>query len=117
MRSTNPRISSFLFAFCLLFVLTLSSNIFAQTGTSSVKGTITDTQGNVVAGAKVLLRNVAKNFERTQISNNDGQFSFTSVPPETYELSIEATGFKRSVVANVRALVDTTVTQNATLEA
>ena len=68
----------------LLFVFTLFSiNVQAQSGGSTVRGTITDPQGNVVAGATVNLTNPEKNFHRTQSTNQEGVYVFTAIPPGT----------------------------------
>ena len=71
----------------------------------------------MVAGATVTLANVEKNFSRTQISNEEGGYVFTAVPPDTYRVEAEATGFKKASVTDVRALVDTPVTIDVQLEA
>src|SRR5678815_2983201 len=47
-------------------ILVLSAAIYAQSGNSTVRGTVRDPQGNVVAGATVNLTNPDKNFSRTQ---------------------------------------------------
>src|SRR5947209_9423577 len=88
----------------------------AQTGTSTVRGTVTDPQGNVVAGASVTLSNTEKNFTRTQATNSEGGYVFTSVPPGTYRLEAQATGFKKAVVSDVHALVNTPADQNVRSE-
>lgn len=53
----------FLSATLLVGVFALTA--FAQGGTSAVRGTVKDPQGNVVAGANVKLINVTTNAERT----------------------------------------------------
>lgn len=100
----------------LLVVLVFVSSALAQTGTSSVRGTVTDPQGNLVAGATVTLTNASKNFTRTQITAQDGGYVFTAVPPDTYRLEIEAAGFKKAAIESLSALVDTPVTQDVRLE-
>ena len=95
----KSRISGRISVHCLLVLLAalvISSTTFAQTGTSSVTGTVTDPQGNVVAGATVVLANPAKNFTRTQTSNENGAYSFTSIPPDTYTVEVTAAGFQKA---------------------
>jgi hypothetical protein len=101
-----------LIAACLLLVVTAN----AQSGSSSVRGIVTDPQGNAVAGATVTLANAERNFSRTQPTNNDGAYSFKPIPPGTYRLEVESTGFKRSQIAKVDALVDTPTDVNVQLE-
>jgi hypothetical protein len=88
----------------------------AQTGTSSVRGTVTDPQGRAVAGATVTLTNTARNFTRTQTSDEEGVYFFSAVPPGTYRLEAEASGFKKASVSDVNALVETPTEVNVQLE-
>ena len=101
----------------LLLSLLLCVAALAQTGTSSVRGTVLDQQGNAVAGVTVTLTNTDKNFTRTQTTNESGGYTFTAVPPGTYQLEAEATGFKKALVNDVRALIDTPTDISVQLEA
>jgi hypothetical protein len=101
----------------ILFSLLLAGSAFAQSGRSTVRGTVKDQQGNVVAGATVSLINEGKNFSRTQTTNEDGSYTFSAVPPDTYRVEVESGGFKRVSVAGVAALVDTPVDVDVQLEA
>ncbi|HKO59731.1 MAG TPA: carboxypeptidase-like regulatory domain-containing protein [Pyrinomonadaceae bacterium] len=99
------RICVQVFLSALLTLFTLAS-VVAQTGLSSVRGLVTDPQGQAVAGATVTLTNTERNFTRTQTTNEEGAYIFSAVPPGTYRLEAEAQGFKKTA-AEVRALVDT----------
>jgi hypothetical protein len=90
---------------CSLLLALFCANAAAQTGTSSVRGTVTDPQGNVVAGATVNLVNPDTNQTRTQTTSEDGHYAFDLIPPGTYRVEAEAKGFKKAVVTNVVALV------------
>lgn len=100
----------------LIFPLLSSHNAFAQIGTSSVSGTVADPQGNVVAGATVTLTNPEKNFTRTQTTNESGVYAFTAIPPDTYALEVSTEGFKKVVLNDVRAPVNTPTDVNVQLE-
>src|SRR5688572_33488906 len=105
---TTRLFSIFLTVLGLSVVICLSSLTgLAQTGTASIRGTVKDPQGNVVVGAKVTVRNEAKNFSRDQITGSDGEYIFTALPPDTYVVDVEASGFKKVRAENVAALVDT----------
>ncbi|MDQ3748555.1 MAG: carboxypeptidase-like regulatory domain-containing protein, partial [Acidobacteriota bacterium] len=105
------------FIWCaLIFSLLIGQSIFAQTGTSSVSGTVADPQGNVAVGATVTLTNPEKNFTRTQTTNETGSYSFSSIPPDTYTLEVSATGFKKAVLNDVKALVAKPTEANVQLE-
>jgi hypothetical protein len=90
--------------------------VFAQAGTSSVRGTVTDSQGRSVAGATVTLTNTERNFTRTQTSNESGEYAFAAIPPGTYRVEAEASGFKKASITDVRALVETPTEINVQLE-
>jgi hypothetical protein len=115
LRSTLTGVKSMgLYAF-LIAVVSISSAI-AQVGSANVTGTVTDAQGAVVAGATVRLKSSEKGFTRTTTTTDNGTYTFSSIPPDTYSVEVEAAGFKKLVRANVIALVDRTADANATLE-
>jgi hypothetical protein len=71
---------------------------FAQTTTATLSGSVTDPAKAVVPDARLAVRNVATNATRTAITDDQGRFSMSSLPPGTYELLIEKAGFKKTLV-------------------
>jgi Carboxypeptidase regulatory-like domain len=116
MKSSISKTKIFLFLNAVLFSVFFVSSINAQSGTSSIRGAVADPQGNVVAGATVTLKSEGKNFTRTQVTNSDGLYTFTSIPPDIYQLEISANGFKKSVIEKVEAQVDTPKNLDISLE-
>ncbi len=100
----------------LLTILLLSSVASAQSGRSTVRGTVKDPQGNVIPGATLTLVSAERNFSRTQTTTQDGTYVFTAVPPGTYRLEVEASGFKKTAVSDIKAQVDTSVDTDVTVE-
>ena len=100
--------------FVALTLLTI--NAYAQSGGSTVRGTVKDPQGNVIAGATVNLTNPEKHFSRTQTTNQEGVYLFTAIPPGTYKLEFEAAGFKTAAASGLVALVDTPTVRDVQLE-
>lgn len=100
-----------------LLCLAAASVAFSQAGRSTVRGVVKDQQGNVVAGATVTLTDAGKNFTRTQTTDNEGSYTFAALPPGDYRVDVEARGFKKVTVADVKALVDTPVDVDVQLEA
>ncbi|MBI3652475.1 MAG: carboxypeptidase regulatory-like domain-containing protein [Acidobacteria bacterium] len=90
----------------LLMMLMLYGSVVAQTGTSSVRGTVLDPDKKAMVGATVTLTSVDTNVVRTKVTNENGTFVFDLIPPGNYKLQAEAQGFKKVVVDSVRALVD-----------
>ena len=95
-----------------MFVL----SAFAQQGTSIVRGTVKDPQGNLVAGATVKLISAATGAARTVQSTGDGVFSFETVQPGDYRVEVEAQGFKKGVVTDLHALVASPTSVDVQLE-
>jgi hypothetical protein len=110
----KSRIAS-VFLGCLLLAVA-SIQINAQSGTSAVNGTVNDAQGQAVPNATVRLLNNEKGFSRTTTTSSEGVFSFPSIPPDTYALEVEASGFKKFVQTNVQALIDRPFEANIALE-
>ena len=99
----------------LLVCLFVCASAYSQTGTSSVVGTITDPQGKPVAGAKVTLTNVATNATRSTQSSGTGAYLFDLISPADYRLEVEAKGFNKTVIDNVRALIGRSTESNVQL--
>jgi len=67
----------------------------AQTGTTSLRGTVTDKSGGAIVGAKAVLRSSEKALTREIHTSNTGAHEFSALPPGNYILTIEATGFRK----------------------
>ena len=66
----------------------------AQQGTTSLRGSLTDPQGSVVPGAKIVLEDTERGLHLETSSNHSGSYEFLQLPPGTYHLQISAPGFK-----------------------
>jgi len=87
-------------------LILLCGTAFGQgQGNTAIRGSIKDPQSAVVAGASVTLTNPETNFTRTTTSNDSGQFAFEGLQPGTYQVEVEAKGFKKAVLTQVAALV------------
>ncbi|MBX3300498.1 MAG: carboxypeptidase regulatory-like domain-containing protein [Acidobacteria bacterium] len=100
----------------IALAVAMASTGFAQTGSTSVSGGVTDQQGAVIAGATVKLLDPEKGFSRTATTSGSGTFSFSNVPPGVYTIEVEANGFKKLVLSNVQALVDKPTTVSINME-
>jgi hypothetical protein len=96
--------------------LLLPAWTLAQTSMGGVSGTVTDASGAVLPGATVTLVNDATNVSSVRITNDSGYFTFVSVRPGSYSLTVELSGLKAARVASFAVGVNQTVTQNVTLE-
>ena len=100
----------------LLICFLLIGGVSAQSGVSSIRGTVTDQNGAIVAGATLKLSNPATGFSRTTVTDNDGKYSFPSIPAATYKLEVTASNFKTSVRSDFAASVDSTAELNFSLQ-
>src|SRR6185312_424688 len=79
--------------FLALFALAAALN--AQSiGSGTVSGTITDPSKASVNGAKVTMVNAISGYSQTVTTDASGQFRFSNVPENHYELNISSAGFE-----------------------
>jgi Carboxypeptidase regulatory-like domain len=97
--------------FCLMMSGLIAHGLLvAQTATSgTVVGTALDPSGAAVPNASVQLLNVGTNATLTATSNNAGEFTFGNVPPGNYKVTVTATGFRTTSVANLTVDVNKSV--------
>ncbi len=89
---------------------------WAQTGTTSLHGVVTDKSGATIGDASVTLSNTAQGFQRDTKTNNAGEYEFISLPPGTYVLDIEMPGFRKFEQTNLQLLVNSPTTTNVTMD-
>ena len=65
-------------SFMLLFCLTSG---VAQTGTTSLRGTVVDKSGGAIVAATVILRSQEQSFVRQASTNDTGAYEFLALPP------------------------------------
>ena len=79
---------------------------WAQSGTASIGGRVTDPQAGLVAGATVTLTNVATALTRTTVTNHAGQYQVSALPPGMYTLTITMAGFRTAKFEKLELRVD-----------
>src|SRR5262245_52352241 len=99
---------------CLLLLLPARIAV-GQTFTGGVRGVVTDASG-VVPNATVLLINEATNVSRETVTNDVGQYNFPAVPPGTYTIKAQLTGYKTVDRTGVRVATQQFLTLDMTLE-
>jgi hypothetical protein len=90
--------------------------VWAQTGTTSLHGVVTDKTGAAIVGVKATLTNSGQGLTREASSSPAGEYEFLSLPPGSYVLTIEAAGFRKFEQKNLQLLVNSPATVNVTLE-
>src|SRR5215470_8194700 len=84
----------------LSLALLLTVSAIAQTS-ASLSGTVHDAQGGAVVGAKVALKDTGGTTQLETTTNNEGFYTFPIIHPGTYTVTIEASGFKKSVKSGI----------------
>lgn len=102
-----------LFFLCLILICTVAS--FAQAGRGGVSGLITDTTGAIIPGARVALQDQATGVKLSTVSTAAGLYSYVSLTPGIYQLTVSAKGFETTVQKNIRVTVDQVSTVNVSL--
>ncbi|HEX6738689.1 MAG TPA: TonB-dependent receptor, partial [Vicinamibacteria bacterium] len=99
-----------------LALLLAGSPAWAQSSMGGVSGTVTDAQGGVLPGATVTLTNDETGIDIVRQTNSSGYFSFSSVRPGNYSVTVELTGLKTTRISGFAVGVNETVTRNVKLE-
>ena len=87
----------------------------AQLSSAAINGTVRDTSGAVVAGARIDLRGVTTGTVRSTTSNSVGNYAFIDVAPGSYTITVSAQGFTRAEESNFVLQVNQTSTFNFSL--
>src|SRR6266436_1023826 len=106
------------FVVLLVFVvLTMAVSLSAQTAsTSTVTGTVSDKTGSIVPNAKVELQDVDTKAKSSVTTGSDGGYTFPSVRPGNYSITVSSKGFRQSVVSSVRVAIGKSALVNVILE-
>jgi hypothetical protein len=83
----------FILQMAVVIAIFCATGLYAQTF-GEITGRVTDTSGAVMPGAPVTLINVNTNGVRKAVSTDAGLYTFPSVPPGSYRLTTEVSGFK-----------------------
>src|SRR6266481_5433963 len=88
----------------LLAILLMATGIACARGVGAsgdIKGTVTDPSGAVLAKATVTATDATKGIKRSDVSDSQGQFQITGLPPSTYNVSAQISGFQTEILKNV----------------
>ena len=93
--------------------LLLSLSIDAQVVTGNLIGIIRDESRSVLPGASVTITSRAlPGGPSTAVTNVQGEYRFTGLPPGIYQLTVTLTGFKTYIEQDLQVTVNGTVERN-----
>ena len=82
----------------------LLATVFAaaqSTGAATMTGAVTDSTGAVVPGARITITNTETGFIFNSVTTNEGTWYIPNLNPGSYQLKIEAAGFKGYVQSGI----------------
>lgn len=82
---------------------------------AEVSGFIKDPSGGVVSRATVSIQNVATNVQQSTTTNGAGVYTLPLLSPGVYHLTVEAPGFERQVIEDIKLEVAAKVSRNISL--
>lgn len=104
-----------------LFVCASMVAALAATGnaqfTASIGGTVKDAAGASVSGVNVTITNAETGKSQQTVTGDEGFFRVSGLPPGTYTVTADASGFKKKVIENLVVHAEETQGVTITLEA
>src|SRR5262245_20629442 len=101
----NPGICFLVRSAMFALLLALGSTVMAQQIRGALEGTVTDPNGAVLSGAKVVVKNNATNAEVTTTANDRGYFNVQNLEAGVYTVTVEQSGFRKYVAKDVNIKV------------
>jgi hypothetical protein len=90
---------------CLVFLCAIGvTGLYAQVN-ATISGTVTDTSGAAVSGAKVEVRNTGTSVAQTTLSDAQGRYNVAELPVGDYQVQANATGFQNVVHTGITLTV------------
>ena len=100
-----------------MLVCASGTSVYAQgSATSSLAGVVVDSNGGVIPGASITVKNIATGTTYEAVTNTTGVFSVAALNAGTYTVTVSLTGFKTAVVSDVRVQPGEPASVRATLE-
>src|SRR5215470_18927505 len=115
-RKTRKATQVFFSTALLLTLLCPPALVFGQETRGSISGTVRDVNQAVVPDAPVKVNNLARGTSVSITTNDAGYFRAPYLVPGTYQLVVEARGFKKYVRDGVELRIGETLDVNVSLE-
>ncbi|MEO6910363.1 MAG: TonB-dependent receptor [Edaphobacter sp.] len=87
--------------FCLCLLMLLGTMWLRADVTGSILGYVHDGSGAAIPQASVVITDLTTNASHDVLTNGDGQYTFLSLTPSRYKITVTSAGFKSSTINNV----------------
>src|SRR5262245_37389703 len=99
---------------CLLLIIT--GPVWSQSFTAAVRGVVTDPTGAAVPNAKVIITEAERNVQHPTITDDQGRYHVSALPPGQYTMTVEASGFRKYSQSAFPLLVQQQATMDVQLQ-
>src|SRR5437867_2029203 len=83
------------------FLVAAETPLPGQRVTGTITGRVTDNTGAVLPGANIIILNTLTQEERRTVTDETGSYGVPSLPPGTYTVAAEVSGFKKGLRQNL----------------
>ncbi len=97
-------------------VVCLAEPVRAQVDRAGLNGTVTDSSGRVLPGARVVAIKVDSGLRREAVCSGEGSYDIPELPAGVYSVTFTAEGFEELTFTNLVQAAGHTSTLNATLK-
>jgi hypothetical protein len=105
-----------IFLFAITVMVAGAALAQSQSNAADLRGYVRDQQGAVVANAAVTARNPATNTTRASVTNDEGFYQIVNLTPGEYDVTVEATSFKKALLPKVKLALGQRADLDVTLE-
>ncbi len=117
MKFNSKLLPTIVYLISLVAVIIIATpNAIAQSETATLLGTVRDANGAAMVGANVTVRNVATSISSTGTTDENGDYQFVNLKIGNYQITVESSGFNRTVAENINLTVSARQRVDLTLQ-
>src|SRR3954469_19793307 len=100
----------------LVLLSTMRVPVSAQVASAELSGTILDSSGAAIPGARITAKNAGTNIARENVADSTGNYLIPLLPPGEYLITVEASGFKKVIQTGFSLQINQQASLNFTLQ-
>jgi len=99
-----------------ILILAFTTGLMAQLQTGAIRGIVKDNEDNPLPGVTVQITSEAIMGDQTYVTSETGAFRFPAIPPGSYDIMVEVSGFQTVKREGIIIRLGATITVNITME-